>query len=75
MNSTSYTIGATARMAGVSDSTLRAWERCGLIPTPGRSSDGRRQYSELDVARIRDLARRRREADPMKWRRPAGAPG
>jgi DNA-binding transcriptional MerR regulator len=62
----SYTTGPTARIAEISDSTLRSWEKFGLIPPPRRSSDGRRQYTKLEVARIRALAARRREADPRR---------
>jgi DNA-binding transcriptional MerR regulator len=61
LSTKSYTIGPTARRAQISDPTLRSWEREGLIPAPDRSSDGRRQFSELQVEFICDLARRRRE--------------
>ncbi|NGO10267.1 MerR family transcriptional regulator [Streptomyces sp. HC44] len=47
---TAYGIGEVAARFGVAVSTLRWWERCGLV-TPARTS-GRRTYSDADVRRI-----------------------
>lgn len=50
-------IGALAEAAGVSVSTLRAWEqRYGLL-TPRRTAGGHRVYRPADVARIRQMQR------------------
>lgn len=45
-------IGAVARMVGVSPSTLRAWERAGLV-SPARGEGRHRLYARRDVARLR----------------------
>lgn len=38
------TIGALARLAGVSADTIRYYERIGLLPSPERTSSGYRKY-------------------------------
>lgn len=48
----SLRIGDAARMVGVSPSTLRAWEREGLV-SPARGTGGHRLYTPRDVARLR----------------------
>ena len=45
-------IGQLARKVGVSASTLRYYERVGLIPQPARSA-GRRIYSSQALGRVR----------------------
>jgi DNA-binding transcriptional MerR regulator len=52
---TRYPIRAVARLTGLSVDTLRAWERRYEAVVPGRTNRGR-QYSEADVARLRQLA-------------------
>jgi MerR family mercuric resistance operon transcriptional regulator len=47
------TIGQLAKKAQVNVETIRYYERRGLIPEPPRRESGYRQYSEMDVARIR----------------------
>jgi transcriptional regulator with XRE-family HTH domain len=47
-------IGEVARRVGVSPSTLRAWERKGLV-RPMRAGGRHRRYSSDDVARLRDV--------------------
>jgi methanogenic corrinoid protein MtbC1 len=51
-----YSVKAAARATGVSESSLRTWERRYGIPQPGRSATGRRQYDESDLAVIRRMA-------------------
>lgn len=46
---TTYPPAATADRTGVSIETLRYYEREGLIGPIGRSSGGRRQYTEEDI--------------------------
>jgi MerR family mercuric resistance operon transcriptional regulator len=54
-------IGEVSRQTGVHIETIRYYEREGLIPSPPRSSSGRRQYGPEDircltfVRRCRDL--------------------
>jgi MerR family mercuric resistance operon transcriptional regulator len=51
------TIGELARSAGVRISTLRFYERRGLLRAAARSAAGYRQFSADDVARVRFLRR------------------
>jgi len=46
-------IGEAARLVGVSPSTLRAWEREGLV-RPDRGDGHHRRYTPDDVARLRE---------------------
>ncbi|RZQ60115.1 MerR family transcriptional regulator [Amycolatopsis suaedae] len=45
------TIGEAAALFGLAPSTLRYWERCGVLTPPPRR-DGRRVYDEADLRRI-----------------------
>ena len=47
-------IGEVARRVGVSPSTLRAWERKGLV-RPMRAGGRHRRYNSEDIARLRDV--------------------
>jgi transcriptional regulator with XRE-family HTH domain len=47
-------IGEVARRVGVSPSTLRAWERKGLV-RPMRAGGRHRRYTADDIARLRDV--------------------
>lgn len=44
-----YTIGEVANMIGVATSTLRYYDREGLLPTVGRSSGGIRMFTETEL--------------------------
>ena len=48
----SRTIGAMARQAGVAASTLRYYEKAGLLPSPARAGN-RRLYDSGSIGRIR----------------------
>lgn len=48
-----YSIGAVAKMLGLSVQTLRAWEDRYKVVVPGRSEGGQRLYSRGDVERLR----------------------
>ncbi|MFG2004397.1 MerR family transcriptional regulator [Spirillospora sp. NPDC048911] len=50
-NGPMYSIGQVADRLGLAVSTLRWWEKCGLI-TPAARESGRRRYSEDDLRRI-----------------------
>lgn len=51
------TPGATARLLGVSPTTLRSWDRRYGIGPRERSPGGHRRYSSADLARLRELCR------------------
>jgi DNA-binding transcriptional MerR regulator len=46
-----------ARRAGVKVSTVRFYERSGVLPVPDRTANGYRDYRESDVRRMRFLRR------------------
>ena len=48
-----YTIGALARAAGVAASTVRFYERRGLLKPEARSEGNYRQYGESSLERLR----------------------
>jgi len=50
---TRQTIGRLARAAGVPTSTVRYYERAGLLSPSGRSAGNYRIYSQEDLARLR----------------------
>lgn len=51
-----YSVKAAAIATGVSESSLRTWERRYGVPAPDRSQSGRREYAEDDLALIRRMA-------------------
>lgn len=53
------TIGAAARLSGVSAKMLRHYETLGLLPTVARTDSGYRLYSEADVNSLRFIKRAR----------------
>lgn len=48
-------MGEAARLAGVSPTTVRSWEREGLV-TPSRSASGYRNFDEAAIERLRRIA-------------------
>lgn len=58
-------IGELARQLGVTPESLRFYERQGLLPTPGRSENGYREYGPADVERLRLLIGLRRLDLPL----------
>ncbi|MSQ29767.1 MAG: MerR family transcriptional regulator [Dehalococcoidia bacterium] len=50
-----YTVRAAALATGVSGDRIRTWERRYGVPSPARSSTGRRMYEEIDLAIIRRM--------------------
>lgn len=52
-----HPIRVAARRTGLSTATIRAWERRYGAVSPGRSSGGRRLYSDRDLARLLVLRR------------------
>ncbi len=53
----SYTIGALARLAGVSVETVRYYSRRGLLAVPRKPAGGVRRYPAETVARMRFIRR------------------
>lgn len=50
-----YSVKAVSQATGISPETLRAWERRYAAVSPMREANGRRTYSQSDVARLRKL--------------------
>ncbi|MBA2566109.1 MAG: MerR family transcriptional regulator [Gemmatimonadetes bacterium] len=59
-----YRIHHVARLTGVHPSTLRAWERRYGLIQPQRTPAGHRLYSEVEIARVRTVARLATEGIP-----------
>jgi DNA-binding transcriptional MerR regulator len=53
-------ISELAESAGVATSTVRYYERIGLMAAPGRTASGYRDYAEDAAARLRFITRARR---------------
>ncbi len=53
-------IGELARATGFKDKTIRYYERQGLLPAPGRTSSGYRDYGPEDVDRLRFVQKAKR---------------
>ncbi len=53
-------IGEVAAQTGVSESTIRYYERNGVLPCPGRDCLGYRDYTDSDLARIQLVTGARR---------------
>jgi DNA-binding transcriptional MerR regulator len=47
-----YGIGAVSRLTGLTDHTIRAWERRYSAVMTARAPNGRRQYTEADVQKL-----------------------
>jgi DNA-binding transcriptional MerR regulator len=61
-----FTIKEVAHMTGLSDHTLRYYERIGLLDPVERVSNGHRRYSSQDVAWIEFLNRLRVTGLPIR---------
>jgi DNA-binding transcriptional MerR regulator len=59
-------IAEVARLSGLSQDTLRWYEREGLIPRVGRGPDRRRRFSERDVGMVVMLAKLRATGMPTE---------
>ena len=53
----SFSIGQLARAAGVPVSTVRYYERVGLVEPPERTEKGHRIYGQNELARLRCIRR------------------
>ena len=47
-----YSIKAVSRISGVTEPTLRAWEKRYNVLTPKRTDSGHRRYSKRDIYRV-----------------------
>jgi DNA-binding transcriptional MerR regulator len=50
-------IGETAQQLGLSQDTLRYYEKIRLVPRAAKNGSGRRTYSDKDLARLRFVQR------------------
>ncbi|KHD87167.1 MAG: hypothetical protein OM95_15845 [Bdellovibrio sp. ArHS] len=50
-----FTIGIVAKMTGLTEFTLRAWERRYGVPLPNRSETGRRVYALREIEKLKVL--------------------
>lgn len=50
-------IGEASRQSGVPIETIRYYEREGIVPKPGRASNGRRVYTDQGIGRLRFIKR------------------
>lgn len=53
LEDTPFTIGAVSALTGISEATLRVWERRYQFPRAARSRGGHRHYSHLEVLQLR----------------------
>jgi len=60
------TIGRVARATGVAAKTIRYYEQIGVLPPPGRTAAGYRQYDSRAVERLRFIRRARSLGLPLR---------
>jgi MerR family transcriptional regulator, copper efflux regulator len=53
------TIGQVAKTSGIAAKTIRFYEAAGVLPVPGRTASGYRQYTAEDVQQLRFVGRAR----------------
>jgi DNA-binding transcriptional MerR regulator len=63
---TTWSIGEAAEKCGLSQHTLRWYERIGLLDTVDRTADGRRRYSDKDLDWLSLLTKLRETGMPVK---------
>jgi DNA-binding transcriptional MerR regulator len=59
-------IGQVAKKTGVAAKTIRYYEQIGVLPRPGRTISGYRQYDESAVERLRFISRARSLGLPLQ---------
>ncbi len=50
-----YTVSEASQMLGIPGSTIRFYDKQGLLPFLARSHSGVRMFTETDIARLRDI--------------------
>ncbi len=60
------TIGQVAKTTGMAAKTIRYYEEIGVLPIPGRTASGYRQYDESAVERLRFISRARSLGLPLQ---------
>jgi DNA-binding transcriptional MerR regulator len=63
---TTWTIGEAAEKCGLSQHTLRWYERIGLLSPIERGSDGRRRFSDRDLDWLSTVAKLRATGMPVR---------
>ena len=63
---TTWTIGEAAEKCGLSQHTLRWYERIGLLAPIARGSDGRRRFSDADLDWLSLLTKLRATGMPVR---------
>lgn len=58
-------IGEMAKLAGVHVSTVRFYERQGIMPKPETRESGYREYAEVDLDRLRLIVAAKRQRFPL----------
>lgn len=61
-----FTIGQVARATGMAAKTIRYYEQIGVLPPPGRTASGYRQYDQLGVQCLRFIRRARALGLPLQ---------
>jgi molybdopterin-binding protein len=62
-----FTLGEAARALGVSEDTLRRWDRAGKLKTT-RDANNRRRVPEAEITRLADSPRRHRNEATLSAR-------
>src|SRR3954453_22067855 len=62
-----FTLGEAARALGVSEDTLRRWDRAGKLTTT-RDANNRRRVPESEIARLSNVPRRNRNESSLSAR-------
>lgn len=60
-----YVMSVAVRLSGVGAARIRRYEAAGLV-APGRTGGGRRLFSDMDIAVIRDIAALENEGVNLK---------
>lgn len=61
-----YTIGDASRVLGMPASTIRFYDKNGLLPHMGRTESGIRMFTEDDLEWVRFIERRKTSGMPLK---------
>jgi MerR family copper efflux transcriptional regulator len=60
------TIGQIAKKTGMAAKTIRYYEQIGVLPVPGRTASGYRQYDESAAERLHFISRARSLGLPLR---------